>query len=144
MSHDLILKRDAAQATLEAWRGRAWALGSADCVRMAADHLARLGHTVTLPPSRSYRTVKGAVRALRKAGHATLAAAIDAQGLGRIAPSRVLPGDLVQMPGEPAVLGGLCVVLGNGRVLGFHEQLAGADVMQAVTVLNAWRVEVRR
>jgi hypothetical protein len=32
------------------------------------------------------------------------------------------------------------VALGNGRVLGFHEEVPHADVLQPVMISGAWRI----
>ncbi|MDX5984701.1 DUF6950 family protein [Sphingomonas echinoides] len=141
--HMLIRKRDAAQATLDRWSKRAHKLGTADCVRMAAAHLRSLGYTVKLPPSGSYRTVNSALKALKAAGHDSIPAALDAMGLERIAPAEAIVGDIIQMPAEHA-LGALVVVMGNGRVAGWHDDYAdGVVVMQPLTPLAAWRVVPR-
>lgn len=63
---------------------------------------------------------------------------MDAHGLDRIAPAAALAGDIVMLPGEDA-LGSLCIALGNGRVLGFHQDAKGAVVMQPTAFAAAWR-----
>jgi cell wall-associated NlpC family hydrolase len=59
-------------------------------------------------------------------------------GLPRIAPAAALPGDLVQMPGDDTI-GAMTIYVGNGRVLGYHEAVEGAVVMQPVEMVAAWR-----
>lgn len=141
--HALIRRRDAAQATLDTWSKRRFALGTADCVRMAAAHLRLLGRQVRLPPSGSYRSIRGAVKALAEAGHASLGAALTAHELEPIAPAAAIVGDLVWMPAEHE-LGALTVCMGNGRVAGWHDGYAeGAIVMQPLAFLGAWRVDPR-
>ena len=142
--HELIKRRDAAQALLDKWQGESFRMGERDCVRMMAEHVRRMGHSVKLPPEGSYRTALGAVRKLRELGHASLADAIDSLGLERIAPASALTGDLIELRGETddgdeaKSLTALTVAMGNGRVLGFHE--VGCVVMQPLEYLNAWRV----
>lgn len=141
--HPLIRRRDAAQTTLDTWSTRPMKLGSADCVRMIASHLRLLGHTVKLPPQGSYRTVNSAMKRLRIAGHDTLADALDAMGLERITPAATIVGDIILMPAEHE-LGALVVVMGNGRVAGWHDDHAGGVVvMQPLQMVAAWRADPR-
>lgn len=142
--HALILRARAAQATLDEWKTRAFRLGEADCARLAASHLRRMGHRVKVPPARSYRTVKSAHAALDKLGLATMADALDALGFERIAPAAALVGDIIQMPGESESerLAALTIAMGNGRVVGWHPDApGGAVVMQPRDMVAAWRVE---
>jgi len=135
-----ILRTRAAQATLDQWRTRPMRLGTSDCVRMTASHLRRLGHQVKLPASGSYRTVRSALKALEDRGYQSLADALDAMGLERIAPAAVIVGDVLMLPAEDR-LGALVVALGNGRVVGYHEEAIGAVVLQPIEYVAAWRVE---
>lgn len=129
----------AAQATLDRFKGRPLRLGVNDCVRMAAFHLRKLGYAVKLPPSGSYRTVKSALRALEARGYPDLATALDDLGLERIAPASAMVGDILMMPAEHP-LGALAIALGNGRVVGYHEDAIGAAVLQPNQWVGAWRV----
>lgn len=143
VDHPLIRRRDAAQATLDAWSTEPMRLGSADCVRMAAAHLRLLGYQVRLPPKGAYRTVVAAMRLLRDAGHDSLGAALDAIGLERIAPAATIVGDIMLMPAEHE-LGALVVCMGNGRVAGWHDDHAGGVVvMEPLAMTAAWRVDPR-
>uniref|UniRef100_UPI0035C9CBD9 DUF6950 family protein n=1 Tax=uncultured Sphingomonas sp. TaxID=158754 RepID=UPI0035C9CBD9 len=138
--HELIRRRDAAQKTLDTWSSRPQKLGTADCVRMVAAHLRSLGYKVKLPPAGSYRSVNSAMKALRAAGHDSIGAALDAIGLERIAPAATIVGDVMLMPAEHE-LGALVVVMGNGRVAGWHDDYdEGVVVMQPLLMLAAWRV----
>lgn len=140
-SPEMIRRADAAQATLDRFKDRPFALGSFDCVRMVAFHLRQLGHTPPLSKGGSYTTLLGAKRALRRAGHASLAAALDALGFPPIAPAEALVGDVVQLPAEDE-LGALTIYVGNGRTLGYHQDVAGATVLQPLRFAGAWRVPV--
>ena len=140
--HALIRRRDAAQATLDQWRVAPFRFGHADCVRMVASHLRRMGYRIRLPHAGAYRTANSALRALKVAGYDSLAAALDALGLARIAPAAALPGDIIQMPSEIEQIGALTVAMGNGRVVGWWgDGAAGAVVMQPTDFVAAWRVE---
>ena len=141
--HALIRRRDAAQATLDTWSTRPLKLGTADCVRMTASHLRLLGYKVKLPPSGSYRSVVTATKRLREAGHASISDALDALGLERITPAAAIVGDIILMPAEHE-LGALVISMGNGRVAGWHDDVAGgAVVMQPLMMTAAWRAEPR-
>lgn len=136
----VMLRRVAAtQATVDRFKGRPFRFGTNDCARMVAFHLKRIGRPVRLAGAGSYRSLLGARRALRHLGHDTLAAALDAQGLSRIAPAAAVVGDIVELPGEPP-FGALSVAVGNGRVLGYHEDTAGAEILQPTAFVAAWRV----
>lgn len=142
--HALIRRAGAAEATLAQWRARPLRLGSADCVRMAASHLRRLGYRVKLPAAGSYRTVRGALAALHRAGHDTVQHALDALGLVRIVPAAAIVGDIVELECELPGLPALTIALGNGRVAGWHPDApAGVTVLQPTATIAAWRVEPR-
>jgi hypothetical protein len=129
----------AAQATLDRFQGRPFAFGKDDCARMVVFHLRQLGFKPKIAKAGSYSTLLGARRALARAGFATLADAVDAQGLFRIPPAAAVVGDLLMMPGVED-FGALAVALGNGRVIGWHEDAEGATVLQPVEFVAAWSV----
>lgn len=134
----LVRKRDAAQKTLDKWSKRPMRLGTSDCVRMAASHLRLLGYKVKLPPAGAYRTVNSAMKALRARGYASVADALDDMGLQRIAPAAAVVGDLIMLPADTP-LGSLTIALGNGRVVGYHEDVSVAAVLQPVEFSVAWQ-----
>jgi len=137
---EMIRRQQAAQAAIARFKGEPWQLGKNDCVRMAAFVLKRMGHRPQLAKAGSYTTGAGAMRALQRAGHDSLAAALDALGLERIAPAAALVADIVMIPGEAPLDGALTIAVGNGRVLGYHEDLAVAEILQPVAYVGAWRV----
>ncbi|WP_294189084.1 hypothetical protein [uncultured Sphingomonas sp.] len=138
MTDPLIRRRDAAQKTLDTWSRRPMKLGTSDCVRMTASHLRLLGYAVRLPSSGSYRTVNSALKALKARGYDNLAAALDDMGLERIAPAAAIVGDVLMLPAADH-LNALVVALGNGRVVGYHEEVAAATVLQPIDYEAAWR-----
>ncbi|WP_267433777.1 hypothetical protein [Sphingomonas sp. GM_Shp_1] len=139
MTDDPFIRRTrAAQATLDQWSARPMRLGTSDCVRMTAAHLRRLGHKVKLPASGAYRTTRSALKALEERGYTSLADALDAMELERIAPAEAIVGDVLMLPAEDK-LGALVVALGNGRVVGYHSDAVGAAVLQPVEYIAAWR-----
>lgn len=141
MSDVMIRRVAAAQATRDEFLGKPFQWGRSDCARMIAAHLRRLGYKVQLPSKGSYATPKSALKALRARGFESMADAIDAVGLERIAPAEAVAGDILcGASGDP--FGALGVKLGNGRLLGYHEHLAGAAILQELNLERAWRVEV--
>jgi len=137
---DPFVKRTrAAQATLDVWSKRKMRLGTSDCVRLIASHLRRLGYTVKLPPSGSYASYPSAVKALKAAGFGSVDEALDGMGLERIAPAAAIVGDIVKLPADHP-LGSFTVALGNGRVVGFHEDAVTATTLQPVEYAGAWRI----
>lgn len=139
MTHPLSARLKATQATVDAFQGQAFAWGACDCVTLAACHLLHLGRPVDLSPAGAYRSLPGAIKALRRVGFDGLEAAVDGQGLTRIAPAFARPGDLVAMPGERR-MPALTVALPNGRLLGFQHGV-GAVLAPAVAPLIAWSVD---
>lgn len=140
--HALVLRSKAAQATLDAWRDKPFRIGHADCVRLIASHVRRMGHKVRLPHAGAYRGVQAARMLLQARGFESLPDAMDKMGFDRIPPAAALVGDVIELPSEIAELGTLTVALGNGRVLGWHEDAPkGACVLQPLEQIAAWRVE---
>ena len=138
MTHPLVGRVAATQATLDEWKGRPFAWGSADCARMVISHLKRMGCPIKLAGAGDYDSALGARRALGRLGFKTLAEAMDASFL-RIPPAAALVGDVLEMPGDD-VLGALAVAVGNGRALSWHEDAEGTVVVQPVAMTAAWRV----
>lgn len=137
--HEMVRRVDAAQATLDRFKDQPFRLGKNDCARMAAFHLRKLGYRPSLAKAGSYKTALSARAALKRAGYDSLAAALDGLGLERIAPASAVVGDIVEMEAGDA-FGALAVAVGNGRVLGYHEDAPGAVVVQPLSIVVAWRV----
>ena len=137
---EMIRRQQAAQAAVDRFKGQPWQLGKNDCVRMAAFVLRKMGHRPQLGKAGSYTTGAGAMRALKRAGHDSLAGALDALGLERIAPAAARVADIVMIPGEAPLDGALTIAVGNGRVLGFHEGVGAAEILQPTQFTAAWRL----
>lgn len=139
-SLEMVHRVAAAQATLNRFRDQPLRLGLNDCVRMTAFHLRKLGYTVKLPPSGTYRTPRQALKLLKERGYGDLGAALDALGLERIPPAAAVVGDIVQLPAVDQ-LGALTIAMGNGRLAGYHADALdrGAVVMQPKAFESAWR-----
>lgn len=129
----------AAQATLDRFKDHPFAWGKFDCVRLASYHLRQMGYRPKVPPT-GYKSLRSAKAALVKAGFDTLAQALDAMGLERIAPAASLVGDIVQWPSENDLIGALGVQLGNGRTVAYHPAAPGAVALQLEQWVAAWRV----
>lgn len=137
--HPLIIRRDAAQATLDAFADQPFEWGKYDCGKMLAAHLKAMGHSVRVAPAGTYKTAIGAKGALRRMGFASLIDALDAR-FPRISPAAAIVGDVIAMPSE-GPLDAIAIAVGNGRALAYHESVAGAVVVQPLTMLAAWRVD---
>lgn len=125
----------ATQRTVDKFKGRVFRDGSVDCVQLVKLHVKHLGKPLKVPP---YSDLKGAAAAMKQLGFKTLAGAMDAH-FTRIEPSAVLLGDIVEMPGGNG-FSSLSIAVGNGRVLGFHEDIPHCDILQPVMISGAWRI----
>lgn len=139
MSDIMVRRVTAAQATLDEFVGKPFRWGHNDCARLVAAHLRRMGYKVRVPSKGSYASPRSALKMLRARGFESMAAAIDAVGLQRVAPAEAVAGDIVQGESGDA-FGALGVKLSNGRLLGYHEHAVGAAVLQEVSLQIAWRV----
>ena len=137
--HALIVRRDAAQATLDRFAGQPFAWGKWDCAQMLMFHLLAMGQVQALGYDRPYRSLSGAKRVIKALGHRTIAAAMDLH-YPRIAPASAIVGDVLALPSE-GPLDAIVIALGNGRVLGYNHDLAGAAVLQPHGYIAAWRVD---
>ncbi len=138
-SHEMVRRVAAAQKTLDRFMGQPFGWGTADCSRMVAFHLRQMGFKPALARFGSYKTAIGARAALKRAGFETLGDVLDAMCLVRIPPAAAIVGDIVQGDsGEP--LGALGIYLGNGAMLGFHEDAPGATTIRRLSLSDAWSV----
>lgn len=137
--HELTLRAAAASAALSRYRGRPLDWGRVDCVRMLAFTLRTLKQPASLAKAGSYYSATGALKALKRTGHDSLEAAIDAQGLIRISPAAARVADALAVPGDGA-LSAIWIVLGNGKALGWHEDsdLCSVISLQPGAAIAAW------
>lgn len=141
--NDLVARAAAAQAVVDHYLGRPFHWGRSDCVRLAAMALRKRHHRVSLIKAGDYSSLRGALKALKRAGFDSLEAAVEAQGLMSIPPAAALPCDLIGIPpAEPGPWLALSIAIGNGRVLGFQEGFC--KVLQPrfdpANPVRAWRV----
>jgi len=134
---NLTERRDVTLATLNHFLPKpfAWAKAST-CVHMVRRHVRAMGKPV--PPMPRFRSPLSARAAMQARGWASLADMMDAV-LPRITPAEAIVGDVVELPGD-GVFGALCIVVGNGRVMGYFEGEEGLAVMQPIAApIAAWR-----
>ena len=135
--HPMIRRREAVEATVARFAGKPLRYGRDDCARMAAFLVKRLGVKVQLAQMPRYASAVGAARALIALECGTLAEVVDRAGLPRIAPARVLPGDLLALPGPDDTVA-LHVAMGGDTSFGLIEGVfQPGRVHQSIT---AWRV----
>ena len=139
MSEIMIRRVDAAQATLDHWIDRIFKWGSCDCSRIIAWHLRQIDHNAGLMRFGNYRTALGARAALKRGGFKSIEDVLDAMLLPRIAPAYAMVGDIVRGAGTDS-FGAFGVMLGNGAMLGFHEDTAGVSVLRRIELETAWSV----
>lgn len=137
--HELTIRAAAASAVLARYRGRPLEWGRVDCVRLLALTLREMKQPVSLAKAGSYYSAAGALKALKRTGHDSLEAAIDAHGLIRISPAAARVADVLAVPGD-GVLSALWIVLGNGKALGWHEdsELCSVIALQPGAAITAW------
>jgi hypothetical protein len=127
----------AIEATMARYRDRAFKWGSVDCAKVTAFHLKRLGHKILISKAGSYSSALGATRALKRLGYGNMAEVLDGVGLPRIAPARMLLGDIAELEADNAI-GAVGIYAGNGNLFGFHEDHPGLVTVAPLHVLNAW------
>ena len=119
----------AAESAIARFAGEEFAWGKADCLRLVAHALRQMGHAPPLRAAGDYRTLLGAHRALKRTGHASLDAWVDAWGLRRIPPAFALPGDVLALPSDVPSMPALALQLSGGRLLGFIPSIGKAGVV---------------
>ena len=138
-SHEMLRRVTAAQKTYDRFKEQPFDWGKADCSRILAYHLRQFGHKPALARFGAYKTAIGARAALKRAGFGSVGDVLDAMGLRRIPPAAALVGDIVQgESGDP--FGAHAVYLGNGAMLGFHEDAPGATSLRRIALLDAWSI----
>jgi hypothetical protein len=133
---NLLERVQATQKTVDAFKGKQFAEGKGDCIQLVLVHARHMGRRIKIP---RYGDVKSAADVLRRMGFSTLGEAMDAH-FKRIQPVEIMAGDIVESLGSNG-FSGLMVAVGNGRTLGFHEDIPHCDILQPLIVSGAWRVE---
>lgn len=133
----LIRRTVLTEQTNAKWFGRPFRWGSSDCARIAAFHARKFGHKP--PKTGGYSTLAGAIARLEELGYATLPDLIDGYGLREIAPAFAMTGDIVSFASD-APIGAIGIVVGNGRMLAFHEAAEGAAIISMDHIDRAWDI----
>lgn len=122
MKHSSIIRNDIAQAVVNDHLFQDLIYGQRDCAHLAASVLNAFGIAHPLKSAGKFKTVPQAARALKKAGFATLADAVDSTGLERIGAASALPCDLIAVRADDFIGGwSLGVVVGPNKALFFIE-----------------------
>lgn len=130
---DLERRRDALTATRSKYKGRRCDYRSADCIRMVRSHLIQMGHKPPKLPR--YQSPIGARRALALAGGMV---AIFDRLLPRIAPARMLPGDIAVVAGDEAEAA--LILVQADHYMGWHQDSdVAVDIVIDARLLTAWR-----
>lgn len=134
---DLMKRMKATQRTVDLWKGRKFKVGSAspDCIQLMKAHARHLGKPIKLPKYSSFASGRIALRSL---GFANIHELMDAH-FERIETSQVLAGDVIASLGEGG-FAGLMIALGNGRALGFHEEIDHCDILEPLMMSGVWRI----
>lgn len=140
---DLLRRQSATEATLAKYRTRAFNWhGRATCIHMARFHMRKMGHKPASIPD--FRSPLGARTALAATGHDDLAGLLDSL-LPRIAPARMLLGDIALLPGDPEDGGAFdCITICAGdKLLGWHpDDPSGIKPLVAdwSSLIGAWQL----
>lgn len=136
---NLAERAQATASVIDRFRGKPFAWDtSGNCVHLMRAQAAALG--VSMPVVPRFRTPLGAQKALRKTGFKTLEAWMDGH-FPRIAPARMIVGDVGMVPGD-APFNALVVAVGGAKVVGWHE---ASDVLEVIRLskedyVAAWAV----
>lgn len=132
---DLVKRIAATQATVDAFKGKEFTEGKCDCVQLVLAHARHMGRRIKVP---RYGDNKSAAAAIRELGFKTLGQAMD-HHFRRIERHQIMAADIVEVPGENG-FSSLMVAVGNGRTIGFHQDIPHADILQPVLISGAWRI----
>lgn len=140
---DLIRRQQALAATQAKFRGKrfGWKSGQ-HCAALLTSHLKAMGRKA--PKVGALGSLLAAKRVLAARGWDGLAEAIDAQGLARIAPAEMLPGD-VALRASADGIGAALICMTSTKMLGWfeNEETGGRCVVMDMSFDQldaAWRV----
>lgn len=133
----------ATQATQARFEGRVFAWDKrANCIHLVSFHARQMGHKLPLVPR--FRSALGAKRALLAEGVETLPDLMD-KHFPRIAPARMLVGDVAAFPGADGAFDGLMIYGQLRACLGWHQDGAECQVARLTDegyrlCTGAWRL----
>jgi hypothetical protein len=137
---DLSARAIVTQATHNAFYGKPFRWGVADCLCMVQHHVRLAGHAV--PDLPKYGSAKGALVAIRAQGAESLIDLVS-QYLEPIIPAFAMLGDVIAVPGKVAALPAL-VIKTDSLFFGFadeHPQCSNV-LLPPDQILNAWRIKI--
>lgn len=133
----------ATQATQARFEGRVfdWAK-QATCLHLVRFHAAQMGHQLPVVPR--FRSALGAMKELKAQGVETLPELMD-KHFPRIAPARMLVGDVAAFPGADGGFDGLMIYGQLRACLGWHQDAAECQVARLTDegyslCTGAWRL----
>lgn len=130
----------ATSLTVQRYLNRPFKWGSCDCGKIAAFHARKFKWKV--PKTGTYRSAVGAAKYLRSLDVETLPDLLDKIGFARIPPAFANMGDFVSFQCDDPI-GGVGIMVGNGNMMAFHEDCAGAVIIAVdmSKVEKAWSIE---
>lgn len=132
------IKAKAAGETFEKFNGVPFELGKNDCARMAAFHLKKCGHKLSLLKGGHYSTEVGARLALKKLGVSSLSEVMDSHFERYESPAMAVAGDVVALKAEGETGDAMGIMLHRGNVLAFLHGV-GAE-LEVAEYAAAWKV----
>ena len=141
MTPAMVVRGEAAQACIDRFAGKPLKWGTVDCGKLVAHNMRQLGIGTGFLKGLSYSTEIGAAKAVRSLGCKGMADAMDLfESPFRIPPAMATQGDVVGMACEGELWDmALCVVVGNGRMLGIVDGVCAVFQPDMTHALAAWR-----
>ena len=139
----LAVRQEATEKTLARFKGKPFAWAGANCIRLARTQAGNMGHK--LPPLPQIRSALSAKRALAARGADNVTALLDQYFTRLPGPAYAWLGDLVALPGDPALgIDAVGIADGQGNVwcwtqLNQERELTALLIVNA-DALAAWRL----
>lgn len=138
MHLDLNQRAKVTQETLDSFIAHDFQWGKYDCGKMMIYQVRAMGHKIST--GGTWDSPLALARFLRRHGGSG-AACLDGWGLLRIPAAMVVVGDVVELAGGEPPFGAFGVYVGNGRVMAYHEDVAGLAILQPTEpYVAAWRL----
>lgn len=137
MHRNLLERQTLVDAVLAEFGPHPFKWGEHDCGKMIIWHLRNASRPVMADGT--WLSQRGLIKWLKRNG-GDGATCLDGWGLERIPSARVLPGDIVEIDGSDSPTGAFGIVLGNGRVIAYHEAVETLAVIQPAHLKAAWSI----
>lgn len=111
--------------------------GERDCGKMLIWHLRNAGYMIAADGT--WTNERGLLRWLKRNGGSG-GACLTGWGLQSKPPAFALPADICEIDGCDSPTGAFGVVLGNGRVIAYHESVESLAVIQPKALKAVWSV----